>query len=35
MNDRIADDRKTEVLRLHFVEGLSTRAIAKKRSEAQ
>lgn len=32
MTDRVPDDRKSEVLRLHFVEGLSTRAIAKKLS---
>ena len=32
MTERVADERKAEVLRLRYVEGLSTRAIAKKLS---
>ena len=32
MTERISDERKAEVLRLRYVEGLSTRAIAKKLS---
>ncbi len=32
MNERVSDERKAEVLRLRYVEGLSTRAIAKKLS---
>lgn len=35
MSDRIADDRKAEVLRLRYVDGLSTRAIATKLSMAR
>jgi transposase len=35
MSGRVADDRKAEVLRLRYVEGLSTRAIAKKLSMAR
>lgn len=32
MSDRVPDDRKAEVLRLRYVDGLSTRAIAKRLS---
>jgi len=32
MSERVSDERKTEILRLRYVEGLSTRAIAKKLS---
>lgn len=32
MSERVSDERKAEVLRLRYVEGLSTRAIAKKLS---
>ncbi|MEY4508039.1 MAG: family transposase, partial [Pseudomonadota bacterium] len=30
MSERVSDERKTELLRMRYVEGLSTRAIAKK-----
>lgn len=35
MSERIAEDRKAEVLRLRYIEGLSTRSIAKKLSMAR
>ena len=35
MSDRVPDDRKAEVLRLRYIEGLSTRAITKQLSMAR
>ena len=35
MSDRVPDDRKAEVLRLRYIEGLSTRAIARQLSMAR